>query len=205
MTRFLIKNKYKILFTFIIFILIGLNYIQYSSFSNLSKDHDIDQSNMKALEIQSEKSNRTFTFTLNQLKYFNDSINRKLLDAQKQLKIKDNTITSLQWYKDNFYKRDSIKFRDTIFVKDLSVDTVVGDKYYQLNLKLKYPSLIETSISITNEKSIITSTKKETVDPPNPFFLFRWFQRKQTILTVDVIDSNPYIKNSGKRYITIIK
>jgi cell division protein FtsQ len=46
-----------------------------------------------------------------------------------------------------------------------------------------------------SEKHIIVSSKKETVNPPKKFFLFRWFQKKQIVLHIDVIEKNPYVEN----------
>lgn len=56
-----------------------------------------------------------------------------------------------------------------------------------------------------SEKHIIVSTRRETVDPPKKFFLFRWFQRKQTVLNIDVVEKNPYVQKQSSRYVEIIK
>ena len=56
-----------------------------------------------------------------------------------------------------------------------------------------------------SEKHIVVSTKKETVNPPKKFFLFRWFQKKQTLIHVDVVEKNPYVENQSSRYIEIMK
>ena len=47
--------------------------------------------------------------------------------------------------------------------------------------------------------------KKETVNPPKKFFLFRWFQKKHKIIQVDVIEKNPYVQNEVSRYIEIVR
>ena len=56
-----------------------------------------------------------------------------------------------------------------------------------------------------SEKHIIVSTKKETVNPPKKFFLFRWFQKKMKVLHVDVVEKNPYVDGETSRYVEIIK
>ena len=51
----------------------------------------------------------------------------------------------------------------------------------------------------------MVNKKKETINPPKKFFLFRWFQRKHTILEVNMVEKNPYIENKNNRFIEIIK
>lgn len=180
----------------------------YNSNKSLQEEVDISQQNYKAYVAQNstlQQQNRVFQLTIDQMKYYNDSITDKMLSIVKQLKIKENKIKSLQYYKDNFNKIDTIVVPDTIFVKDVNIDTLLGDQYYSLNLKLQYPNKIQTNVSFTNEKYITVSSKKETINPPKKFFLFRWFQKKHTVLTIDVFDTNPYINNKSKRFIETIK
>lgn len=180
----------------------------YNNNKSLQKEVDISQQNYKAYVAQNstlQQQNRVFQLTVDQMKYYNDSITDKMLSVVKQLKIKEDKIKSLQYYKDNFNKADTIVVPDTIFVKDVSIDTLLGDQYYSLNLKLQYPNKIQTNVSFTNEKYITVSGKKETINPPKKFFLFRWFQKKHTVLTIDVFDTNPYINNKSKRFIETIK
>lgn len=180
----------------------------YNSNKSLQEEVDISQQNYKAYVAQNstlQQQNRVFQLTIDQMKYYNDSITDKMLSIVKQLKIKENKIKSLQYYKDNFNKIDTIVVPDTIFVKDVNIDTLLGDSYYSLNLKLQYPNKIQTNVSFTNEKYITVSSKKETINPPKKFFLFRWFQKKHTVLTIDVFDTNPYINNKSKRFIETIK
>lgn len=51
----------------------------------------------------------------------------------------------------------------------------------------------------------MTYSKKETIDPPKKFFLCRWFQKKQTILEVKIVEKSPYIEQKESRFIEIIK
>jgi hypothetical protein len=68
------------------------------------------------------------------------------------------------------------------------MDTTVGDNWYSVNLNLSYPGRIALNPSFKSEKYIIVHSKKETIDPPKKFFLLRWFQKKHTILEVDVVE-----------------
>jgi hypothetical protein len=81
----------------------------------------------------------------------------------------------------------------------------MGDKWYQLSLGLEYPSMITVKPYFKSEKHIVVSSKKETVNPPKKFFLFRWFQKKHVIIHVDVIEKNPYVSDENSRYVEIMK
>ena len=47
--------------------------------------------------------------------------------------------------------------------------------------------------------------KKETINPPKKCWLLRLFQKKHTILEVNVIEKNPYSENKQQRFIEIIE
>lgn len=165
--------------------------------------------NVKAYSEQystSVQKNRAFKLTIDQLKYSNDSIFQKLDDVRKELKIKDSKLQSLQWVSSSFSRKDTIILKDTLF-KDpqVVVDTLVADEWYSVRVGLKYPSTVAVSPMFKSEKSIIVSTRKETVNPAKKFFLFRWFQKKQTVIRVDVVEKNPYVSNQDNRYIEIVR
>lgn len=165
--------------------------------------------NVKAYSEQyssSEKKNRAFKLTIDQLKYSNDSIVQKLDKVRKELKIKDSKLQSLQYVSSSFARTDTIILKDTLF-KDpqVEVDTLVSDEWYSVRVGLKYPATVAVSPMFRSEKSIIVSTKKETVNPPKKFFLFRWFQKKQIVVNIDVVEKNPYVRNQDNRYIEIVR
>lgn len=165
--------------------------------------------NVKAYSEQyssSEKKNRAFKLTIDQLKYSNDSIVQKLDDVRKELKIKDSKLQSLQYVSSSFARTDTIILKDTLF-KDpqVEVDTLVSDEWYSVRVGLKYPATVAVSPMFRSEKSIIVSTKKETVNPPKKFFLFRWFQKKQIVVNIDVVEKNPYVRDQDNRYIEIVR
>jgi len=94
---------------------------------------------------------------------------------------------------------------DTIFRNNFSLDTIVGDKWFKTNLHLKFPSTIALSPEIELERYTFINGKRETVNPPKKFFLFRWFQKKHTVVEVNVREMNPYVKNKTQRFIQIIE
>lgn len=158
------------------------------------------------LYSNSEHKNRAFKLTIEQLKKSNDSIFQKLNEARKDLKVKDSKLKSLQYVSSSFYKVDTITVRDTIF-KDshVNIDTLLSDEWYSVKVGLKYPSTVTVEPSFKSIKYIVVSAKKETVNPPKRFFLFRWFQKKQIRLNVDVVEKNPYVQSQDNRFVEIVR
>lgn len=155
----------------------------------------------------SENKNRAFKLTIDQLKNSSDSIFQKLNEARKELKVKDSKLKSLQYVSSSFSKVDTITLKgDTVF-KDpqLSIDTLLSDKWYSVKVGLKYPSTVTIEPKFLSIKYIVVSAKKETVNPPKRFFLFRWFQKKQIRLNVDVVEKNPYVQNQDNRFVEIVR
>lgn len=165
--------------------------------------------NVKAYSEQlgsSEKSNRAFRLTVEQLEASKDSIFQELDRTRKELKVKDSKLQSLQYVSSSFARTDTILLKDTVF-RDPSVkiDTTLSDEWYSVRVGLEYPSTIAVRPEFRSVKSIVVSTRRETVNPPKKFFLLRWFQKKQTVLNIDVVEKNPYVKNETNRYVEIIR
>jgi len=114
--------------------------------------------------------------------------------------------------------KNNIKIKDVGFVGGVStvasVTLVINYKLLQgchdLSDKditnivcINKDSSITSNILLKNEVSIIGTSKKETINPERKFFLWRWFQKKQIVTYVEVIQSNPYVK-SEKQNFTII-
>lgn len=154
----------------------------------------------------SEDKNRAFKLTIDQLKNSNDSIFQELNVARKELKVKDSKLKSLQYVSSSFSKVDTITLRDTIFRDHhVNIDTLLSDKWYSVKVGLKYPSTVSIEPKFISIKYIVVSAKKETVNPPKRFFLFRWFQKKQIRLNVDVVEKNPYVQNQDNRFVEIVR
>ena len=184
-------------------------YIFYNRNQNLKEEISVSMSNQKAFITENsslKEENRTFKFTIEQLNYYNDSILQKMNDVRKELKIKDGNLKQMQYLLSEATKKDTIVFRDTLFREPtLDIDTLVGDKWYNIRLGLKYPNLITTNPTFISEKYIIVNKKKETINPPKKFFLFRWFQRKHWVMEVHIKEKNPYIKETNNKFVEIIE
>ena len=184
-------------------------YILYNRNQDLKDEISVSMSNQKAFIAENsslKEENRVFKFTVEQLNYYNDSILQKMNNIRKELKIKDKNLKQLQYLLSVSTKKDTVLFTDTIFRdKSLALDTIIGDKWYNIRLGLKYPSYIYTEPTFTSEKYIIVNKKKETVNPPKKFFLFRWFQRKHWVMEVNIKEKNPYIKEVNNKFVEIIE
>lgn len=199
-------SLFKVLF---IVSLLGIGIYIWNERQDLKKEVCTLRNNQKAFIAENSSlkdESRAFKFTIEQLNYYNDSILQKMNDARKELKIKDKNIKQLQYLLSVSTKKDTVLFTDTIFRdKSLALDTIIGDKWYNIRLGLKYPNLIYTEPTFTSEKYIIVNKKKETINPPKKFFLFRWFQKKHWVIEVHIKEKNPYIKETNNKFVEIIE
>lgn len=198
-------TKYLII---ICLLLIGVVSILSVRLSNIKEELSISISNNKAFLLENESLEediRVYQFTVDQLNYFTDSIISEMNNVKEELRIKDKNLKALQLVKSEITKVDSIIIRDTIFKNGTNIDTTFNDNWYNLRLKLEYPSTVVVNPTFISDKYIITSYKKETIKPPKKCKIARWFQRKHKVIMVDIKEKNPYIKNKQVRFIEIIK
>ena len=199
-------NRYLIILIVVLLAIIGGMWEQVKYSNNKWERAEANVKAYSALNAKADEKNIALQLTVEQLGYFKDSVLQELDKTRRQLKIKNKNLKAVQSVSSVFTKTDTVTLRDTIFKEPtLSVDTVMGDKWYNVNIGLKYPSTITVKPYFKSEKHIIISAKRETVNPPKKFFLFRWFQRKMTVIHVDVIEKNPYVENETSRYVEIIK
>lgn len=205
------KNKLIILTSAILFIIISISTITIMSnrIKVLNRDLDMTINNLKASIL--ENNNLTdksieYQFTIEQLKYSNDSITSEMNRIRKQLGIKDKNIERLEYLLETASKADTLTLKDTIFVDNMpKIDTLISDDWYKCLVELEYPNTIIISPEFKSEKYIITSWRKETIKPANKCKFIRAFQRKQKILEVEVVEENPYISINKQKFINIIK
>ena len=204
----MVKKYIRIGIVILMSLLAVSTYTLYNRNQDLKEEISVSMSNQKAFIAENsslKEENRVFKFTVEQLNYYNDSILQKMNDVRKELKIRDNNLKQMQYLLSEATKKDTIVFRDTLFKEPtLNVDTLVGDKWYNIRLGLKYPNLITTNPTFISEKYIIVNKKKETINPPKKFFLFRWFQRKHWVMEVNIKEKNPYIKEIDNKFVEII-
>lgn len=166
----------------------------------------VENNKAYALQLDKEKTeSNMFKLKAEQLGYYSDSIMVKLNEARKELNIKDKHLKQLMWLETEFQKKDTVYIADTIFKEpNFILDTVMGDKWVKINLHLQYPNQIAAESSVKSEKSVVVSTKKETVDPPKKFFICRWFQKKHTVVKVVTKENNPHVIDQENVFIEIV-
>ena len=203
----IIKKWLTIVLLIILPILSFFTYNLYKQNIRLQENLSVAIANEKAYISENsslKEESRVFKFTVDQLTYYNDSLTQSMEKVRKELKIKDKNIKQMQYLLSEVSKRDTIVFRDTIFTNSVSIDTIVGDKWYNLKLRLRYPSTVIANPTFVSEKYIMVSMRKETIDPPKKNWLLRLFQKKHRVAEVEVVEKNPYINSEKQRFIEII-
>ena len=158
------------------------------------------------------KSSKLYEFKLSQLKYINDSLMNAMDSVRKSLNIKDKNTKGLG------YVKSTILIHDTVLVnrirdgdKTISIDTTINKKWYQIQLDYRGSKCNEckdtliVSPKVTSEKYVVISTQKEYVDTPKKFWIQRIFQKKDEVIDVKVVETNPYIYSNEDRFVKVIK
>ena len=192
------------------FILLMIGFIKYQS-SEIEKYrilYDKELQNVEAYRASNsglEDNIREYQMTMDDLRASQDLLDKKLADVVDELKVKDKTIQSLQYQLSTASRTDTIQVPDTIFIPEVNIDTLVGDKWYNLRLQLNYPSTIVASPTFNSEKFVIINSKKEYNKTPSKIFFIRWFQKKHNVIEVNVEEKNPYIETKQQKFIKILK
>ena len=197
----------KFIIGLIVLLVCSLIYMVYQN-RTLTAKYETSIENIKAYDSQLSglnNSNKVFKLTIDQLNYFKDSILIKMNEVRKELNIKDSKIKQMQYQLSHIEKPDSVILKDTVFVESFKLDTIIGDEWANTHLIMKYPNYIKFTPKFKLESFLFVESKKETVNPPKKFFLFRWFQKKHNILHVTVVENNPYVINDRQKFIEIIK
>lgn len=205
----MVKKYIRIGIVILVSLLAISTYTLYTNNKKLKEEISISMSNQKAFIAENsslKEENRVFKFTIEQLNHYNDSILQKMNEVRKELKIKDKDLKQMQYLLSEAQKKDTIVFRDTLFREPtLKIDTLLGDRWYQMKLELRYPSTIITEPKFVSEKYVIVDYKKETINPPKKCAIARWFQKKHKVVEVEVVEKNPYIENKQQRFIEIVR
>ena len=174
-----------------------------------------NEANLKAyiaLNDTLKSTNRMFEFKASQLNYINDSLVNQMNTIRKNIGVKDKNLKGLG------YIKSTVRIHDTVLVnrirdgdKPLSIDTVINKKWYQIEIDYKGSRCSEckdtliVSPKVSSEKYVVISTSKEYVDAPKRWWLQRIFQKKEEVVDVKVVETNPYIHSDHERFIKVIK
>lgn len=193
------RNKLILILIAIVLLMGGALWFMGARLSSLNDEIDRKTQNIKALE----DSNVEMVYKMSELKASRDSLNKELMKTIEDLNIKPKKVTEVVYLEKEVFKTDTLKLNDTIFVEGLNIDTTIVDEWSKVNIRMKYPDILSTTFSTTSDNTIVFYKKRETVNPPRKFFLFRWFQKKHTIIEAEVVEKNPYIETKKQRFITI--
>lgn len=175
----------------------------------LQQDYNNSMNNLTAYMYENsnlKSENQVFKMTISELEYSQDTLFRAMDSIRKVLKVKDKNLNQIQYIKYEVRVTDTLELADTIFIKpSFYMDTTLSDKWHSTRIMMKYPSYIMVEPSLESDKYVVFSFKKETVKPPRKFFLFRWFQKKQKVVNVDVVETNPYVTNKAQRFMEVVK
>ena len=179
--------------------------------NNLNKAKiKLEQSEINYLALENEcnkltSDNIEYQLTVTQLSLSQDSLTSALNRARINLGIKDKEIKRLGYIASQAQKTDTLYIRDSIFLNNVKIDTTIQDgKWYKCDIHLESPNIISISPEFTSEKSVFTHTEKVILNPKKCKFA-RLFQKKSTIIKTEVVENNPYIKNTQERFMEVIK
>ena len=158
------------------------------------------------------KSSKAYELKISQMKYINDSLMNAMDSVRRSLNIKDKNTKGLG------YVKSTILIHDTVLVNrirdgdnSISIDTTINKKWYQIQLDYRGSKCNEckdtliVSPKVTSEKYVVISTQKEYVDTPKKFWIQRIFQKKDEVIDVKVVETNPYIYSNEDRFVKVIK
>ena len=195
-----VSYKFILILSAIILLMFGGLWYQSHLIKELNEENSAKKTQIESLAGRNIQAR----YTIAELKHSNDSLNKKIYSYIDSLNIKPKKVKEIVYFESKVNIIDTIRVNDTIFVTGYYLDTtVVKSAYTRLNLTLKYPNEISIGTEIKSEKTCIFYTKRETVNPPRKFFLFRWFQKKHTVTEVEVVEQNPEIQSGQTRFINI--
>jgi hypothetical protein len=162
--------------------------------------------NVNAYQISNsglEGEIRQYRLTIDELYDSKDSIDRKLVATMQELDITKSKIKNLQYQLKVATRTDTITLHDTIFERQVDIDTTLGDQWYNLRLQLQYPSTVITTPSFKSEQYVYIYNRKEYVGGKSKWFFINWFKKKYTVTDVKIEEENPYIKTLNQKFIEI--
>lgn len=98
----------------------------------------------------------------------------------------------------------------TIIKREIQIPTMPDttltliDEWSTVNIDLS-PSKVGIDLVVRDKLIGVFDTKKETVKPPKKFFLCRWFQKKHTVVKLEVMNTNPNVEIENVEFIKIVK
>lgn len=152
--------------------------------------------------MDSDNERTVFRMRISDLEVTGDSLICVLDSMRRQIGIRDKRLREMHHRVTYVERTDTIYLSDSIFISGL--DTTITDGWVSTHLKIDVPNKITHSVSVRNQTDLFVTTKRETINPPRKFFLFRLFQRKHTVVTVVAKEGNPWCQTAESRHVEIV-
>lgn len=152
--------------------------------------------------MDSDNERTVFRMRISDLEVTGDSLICVLDSMRRQIGIRDKRLREMHHRVTYVERTDTIYLSDSIFISGL--DTTITDGWVSTHLKIDVPNKITHSVSVRNQTDLFVTTKRETVNPPRKFFLFRLFQRKHLVVTVVAKEGNPWCQTAESRHVEIV-
>ena len=190
-----------------IFLFLGLGVstvLMHRTIESLQTELRISNTNFKALEMENgdlKGKNLTYQLTVDQLNNSQDSLVTEMNKLRKKLKVKDKELKELAYLASIAQKKDTVYLPGEPIAQGVSIDTTIrDDKWYTLRLGLEYPNKVSINPSFVSEKYIVTYLRREVVNPSGCWFI-DLFRKRENILEVEVVETNPYITTQREKFI----
>ena len=152
--------------------------------------------------MDSDNERTVFRMRISDLEVTGDSLICVLDSMRRQIGIRDKRLREMHHRVTYVERTDTIYLSDSIFISGL--DTTITDGWVSTQLKIEVPTKITHSVSVRNQTDLFVTTKRETVNPPRKFFLFRLFQKKHLVVTVVAKEGNPWCQTAESRHVEIV-
>ena len=152
--------------------------------------------------MDSDNERTVFRMRISDLEVTGDSLICVLDSMRRQIGIRDKRLREMHHRVTYVDRTDTIYLSDSILISGL--DTTIADGWVSTHLKIDVPNKITHSVSVRNQTDLFVTTKRETVNPPRKFFLFRLFQRKHLVVTVVAKEGNPWCQTAESRHVEIV-
>lgn len=148
---------------------------------------------LQTMTIQEEQ-------TIDQLKASKDTVIQHILVQAKKDDISTNKIVEVG-------EVVSKLVHDTTVVYTPGRDTTISFSHvpYVVNTVTLKGDSASNKLEVNGKEDLIFHDQRVTVDPPKKFFLLRWFQKHQTLVEVDVTNTNPYIQVENQKFVHTVK
>ena len=142
--------------------------------------------------------------TVRELAASRDRLTMRIDSLRQALGVKRRNMQAAYVRTETLERTDTLRLSDTLFVGTAMVDTTIADQWYTLRMTLLFPDIVTVTPSFRNELGVVVSRRRETIEPPRRFFLFRLFQKKHDVIVVDVTDGSPYCDVVSQRFVKVM-